>query len=180
MTPIHDVIMQNQENENVEVVVSTSISSSSSSAYDSAKQEPETGTDQEELSNVIQNEPQRPSSASSSSSLTTTSTTTTTPSDHEPEPTTKEEEEEPVKDQPNARSVKKGSLTTLVKKNDPCPCGSALKYKKCCWAKERHAARLRKMKGHDKDTATATEEDESDDEENPVAPMTGDFRAIKI
>jgi hypothetical protein len=29
-------------------------------------------------------------------------------------------------------------------RNDPCPCGSGKKYKKCCWAKDeaKHAAEL--------------------------------------
>jgi hypothetical protein len=35
------------------------------------------------------------------------------------------------------------SLTTMVKpgRNDPCPCGSGKKYKKCCLAKEEAAER---------------------------------------
>jgi uncharacterized protein YecA (UPF0149 family) len=32
-----------------------------------------------------------------------------------------------------------------VKKNAPCACGSGLRYKKCCLAKQKHAARLERM-----------------------------------
>ena len=35
-----------------------------------------------------------------------------------------------------------------VKKNAPCPCGSGLRYKKCCLAKQKHAARLERMNGN--------------------------------
>ena len=36
------------------------------------------------------------------------------------------------------RKVKPGQLIREGKigRNDPCPCGSELKYKKCCWVKE--------------------------------------------
>ena len=38
------------------------------------------------------------------------------------------------------------SQNNPTKKNSQCPCGSNLKYKKCCLAKEKRAARLKKMK----------------------------------
>lgn len=37
--------------------------------------------------------------------------------------------------------------TQLLKKNDACPCGSALRYKKCCLAKEKNKVRLEKFRG---------------------------------
>ena len=61
------------------------------------------------------------------------------------------------------------------RKNAPCPCGSGSKYKKCCWAKERHEARLTKMKDGTEET---TEEDYPKKEE--VFEMNGNFRVLQI
>ena len=59
------------------------------------------------------------------------------------------------------------------KKGASCPCGSGLKYKKCCFAKEKHEARLQKMKGQD-NTPVAAEESEETFE------MYGNFRVLQI
>jgi hypothetical protein len=56
---------------------------------------------------------------------------------------------------------------TPSKKSAPCPCGSGLRYKKCCHAKEKHAARLGKLNM------------ESPEDENEVA-MVGNFRVLQI
>ena len=40
----------------------------------------------------------------------------------------------PVKQTPSRSGVPNGPVTTLGR-NDPCPCGSGRKYKKCCWAR---------------------------------------------
>lgn len=38
-----------------------------------------------------------------------------------------------------------------VKKGDPCACGSGIKYKKCCFGKEKKEARLQKKSGSKKE-----------------------------
>jgi len=45
----------------------------------------------------------------------------------------------------------------VVKKNDACPCGSGLRYKKCCLARQKHAIRLKNRSNKDDD-------DENDDD----------------
>ncbi|MBN1466912.1 DUF1186 domain-containing protein, partial [candidate division KSB1 bacterium] len=49
--------------------------------------------------------------------------------DYEDDSQLSEAEEEDILDQSPLRSEKTG-------RNEPCPCGSGLKYKKCCWGKE--------------------------------------------
>jgi hypothetical protein len=61
----------------------------------------------------------------------------------------------------------------VVKKSAPCPCGSGLRYKKCCWAKQKHADRLRKLPI---DKSTKEYLPSSDEEEDPA----GSFRVMKI
>jgi hypothetical protein len=61
----------------------------------------------------------------------------------------------------------------IVKKSAPCPCGSGQRYKKCCWAKEKHADRLRKLP---LDKRTTKSMPSSDDDEEPA----GSFRVMKI
>jgi len=33
-------------------------------------------------------------------------------------------------------------MAEKVNRNDPCPCGSGKKYKKCCWSKDREPRKL--------------------------------------
>ena len=54
------------------------------------------------------------------------------------------------------------------KKSAVCPCGSGLRYKKCCHAKEKHAARLGKLKM------------ESPEDEDEKMPTKGNFRVLHI
>jgi hypothetical protein len=61
----------------------------------------------------------------------------------------------------------------VVKKSAPCPCGSGQRYKKCCWAKEKHADRLRKLPI---DKRTTKSLPSSDEDEEPA----GSFRVMKI
>lgn len=60
-----------------------------------------------------------------------------------------------------------------VKMNAPCPCGSGLRYRKCCWEinKSKERARTWKQK------RGLTEE--SDNEEDAVA-IDGNFKVLKI
>jgi hypothetical protein len=64
-------------------------------------------------------------------------------------------------------------LQNVVKKSAPCPCGSGLRYKKCCWAKQKHAERLRKLRVDESTTECLPS---SDEEEDPA----GCFRVMKI
>lgn len=57
-----------------------------------------------------------------------------------------------------------------TKKSAPCPCESGLRYKKCCWQRERHAARLRQR-------IDVTSEEE---EEKETAMIEGGFRVLRI
>jgi SEC-C motif len=60
-----------------------------------------------------------------------------------------------------------------VKKNAPCPCGSGLRYRKCCWKINKSKERSRTWK----QKRGLTEE--SDNEENTVA-VDGNFKVLKI
>jgi hypothetical protein len=33
-----------------------------------------------------------------------------------------------------------------IKRSAPCPCGSGLRYKKCCLARQKHATRVERLK----------------------------------
>jgi hypothetical protein len=61
-----------------------------------------------------------------------------------------------------------------VKKNSPCPCGSGQRYKKCCLAKGKHAARVQKLRG------TQEAEKEQDNKSSQEMHMKGDFRVLQI
>ena len=61
---------------------------------------------------------------------------------------------------------------TNVKKGSPCPCGSGLKYRKCCSAKQRRGKRAKRVRKGESTTEDST--DDSDPE------MDGSFRVLKI
>lgn len=46
------------------------------------------------------------------------------------------------------------------KNKDPCPCGSGRRFKKCCLAKEKRAARVEKMRDDDAGSRDASESEE--------------------
>ena len=62
------------------------------------------------------------------------------------------------------------------KKSTPCPCGSGLRYKKCCWVKEnkKGPAQCKKVK-HEEE-----EDTEPVDGESASNSVQGDFRVMKI
>lgn len=61
-----------------------------------------------------------------------------------------------------------------TKKNSPCPCESGLRYKKCCAAKLKHAARVKKLpQGNDSSAAKSTR-----GSDEPT--MDGNFRVLRI
>jgi SEC-C motif len=79
-------------------------------------------------------------------------------------------------------------LPPRVKKNANCPCGSGLRYKKCCLAKAKHAARVRTLRGPAGSSSvngssscgsvadSRSEERDDDDREE----LQGGFRVLKI
>jgi hypothetical protein len=87
-----------------------------------------------------------------------TTTTTTTASSTSDTPTANK----------SVADVAASQTKIPIKKSAPCPCGSGLRYKKCCQAKEKHAARLGKLKM------------ESPEDENEEVTMKGNFRVLHI
>lgn len=66
------------------------------------------------------------------------------------------------------------------KKNEPCPCGSGLRYKKCCLATDKSKERARKWKakhGSTRSDDNAAMEGSNDEDEEK---MDGNFRVLKI
>jgi hypothetical protein len=76
-------------------------------------------------------------------------------------------------DEAGAPRLENAGSQKVVRKSAPCPCGSGQRYKKCCWAKEKHADRLRKLP---LDKRTTKSLPSSDEDEEPSGP----FRIMKI
>jgi len=73
-----------------------------------------------------------------------------------------------------------GGPAQRVRKNAPCPCGSGLRYKKCCHAKRKHAARLERMvRGGDVGPGGHDRYDDDEGAGDDLS-MDGDFRVLKI
>ena len=83
-------------------------------------------------------------------------------------------------DNGNADNSDKSDNKPNTKKNDPCPCGSGRKYKKCCLAREKHAKRVQRMKGANTDSHGEGSDDETTDKGVQVFEMNGDFRVLQI
>ena len=62
-----------------------------------------------------------------------------------------------------------------IQKNSPCPCGSGLRYKKCCLAKQKLASRLEKERRKAK---LEGREDETSD--SPTQPSSSSFQTVTI
>lgn len=88
---------------------------------------------------------------------------------------TNAEEEESLLNTNHSKKTK----DSTPKRNDLCSCGSSLKYKKCCLARQKQQHRLQKFKQkHMQDyTFIAMQIDEK---EETVINMEGDFKVIKI
>lgn len=74
----------------------------------------------------------------------------------------------------------KTPTTKKAKKNDSCPCGSGKKYKKCCFAKEKHAARVQKLR---QDCGFQTESNPQNGNSKKLDEgheMNGQFRVLQI
>jgi hypothetical protein len=65
-----------------------------------------------------------------------------------------------------------GNSKQSVKKSGKCPCGSKLKYKQCCLIREKHAARVKKLR----DESSCP----SSDEEETKTTANGGFRVLHI
>ena len=61
-----------------------------------------------------------------------------------------------------------------VKRNAPCPCGSGLRYKKCCLARQKHATRVERLRVKRQD------EEESLPAETEEERSHGMFRVVAI
>jgi OTU domain-containing protein 3 len=62
-----------------------------------------------------------------------------------------------------------------AKKNDPCPCASGVKYKKCCWTTDKSKERARKWK-----QKHGLAEESDDDAEADNIEIDGGFKVLKI
>ena len=78
---------------------------------------------------------------------------------------------------PLGEHVGKGVKTKkTVKRSAPCPCGSGLRYKKCCLAKQKHAVRMERLK-----TSRQGEDGElSGTEEGETISPRGQFQIVSI
>lgn len=65
-----------------------------------------------------------------------------------------------------------------LKKNDPCHCGSGLRYKKCCLSAQKRSERLGKWKA--KYAGETTGSDTAPSEDDSSAEMDGQFAVLKI
>jgi OTU domain-containing protein 3 len=65
--------------------------------------------------------------------------------------------------------------TTKLKKGSTCPCGSGLKYKKCCLAREKAKKRLAKLLLDDDDDYV-----DDDDKEKKTEEFLGEFKVLNI
>jgi hypothetical protein len=73
----------------------------------------------------------------------------------------------------------KKTKDSTPKRNDLCSCGSSLKYKKCCLARQKQQHRLQKFKQKNMQNYTfiAVQRDEK---EETAINIEGDFKVIKI
>lgn len=110
------------------------------------------------------------SSTAPSSSTTATTTTTENSSQLSSEQIAQEQETTTPHSQ---AKLKKG-----VKASAPCPCGSGLKYKKCCKEEDRREAR--RLRLLEQNGGMVDEEEEEEDEQSTQHTMEGKFRVLKI
>lgn len=65
-----------------------------------------------------------------------------------------------------------------VKKAAPCPCGSGMKYKKCCLAKQKRATKVKRLKGPEGNQEDRAKDAEPESEE-PLKSR-GQFQVVSI
>ena len=87
-----------------------------------------------------------------------------------------------------SKKKKRTIIKTPPKKSSPCPCGSGMKYKKCCFAREKSKKRLARM-NHSSNNHDYDRDDKDDDKENEVEDdgeeekkeeFIGDFKVLNI
>ena len=83
-------------------------------------------------------------------------------------------------DTANTKKKKRTTIKTPPKKSSPCPCGSGLKYKKCCFAREKSKKRLARMNHNGDDDNDDKEKEVSDGEEEKKEEFIGDFKVLNI
>ena len=111
---------------------------------------------------------------------------------HEQQPTTVNTENELESKQTEAEGNKLSDVentgnmrkkTNRPKRNDQCPCGSGLRYKKCCLAKEKNKIRLEKFRekhGLQIDTDCARENQCVDATKESDLELEGGFAILNI
>lgn len=78
----------------------------------------------------------------------------------------------------NAVAKDKQQPEKTLRKNDPCPCGSGLRYKKCCLAAEKSKARATKWK--EKNGIKGDDGETENDNDGETDEVEGSFRVLKI
>ena len=63
-----------------------------------------------------------------------------------------------------------------IKRSAPCPCGSGLRYKKCCLARQKHAIRMERLKSNKQ----CEEDGLSGSEEGETISPRGQFQIVSI
>lgn len=91
-----------------------------------------------------------------------------------------ESAKQPKKESPSieqAPATKPASMHKPTKKNSPCPCGSGLKYRKCCYDANKSKERAKKWKDR---ILSGVGNPSSERLSEHVDVIEGDFKAIKI
>lgn len=113
-----------------------------------------------------------------SSSTLPTSTSATTDETSKTERTTDMDVTAESKQTPQPPPAAK--TTKVIKKSAPCPCGSGLKYRKCCQAEQKNGSK----KAQKTNNRGRTEEEEDKQETTNCIPtettMKGKFRVLEI
>lgn len=77
-----------------------------------------------------------------------------------------------------SEGAKNNKNPVVLRKNDPCPCGSGLRYKKCCLAIEK--SKIRAAKWKEKHEANEEREEDGGGGEDQGIDVDSPFRVLKI
>lgn len=83
-------------------------------------------------------------------------------------------------DHEEKEDTKLAPLSKLPKKNDPCPCGSGLRYKKCCLVIDKSKLRIQKWRKAINGSANSDENPMEGGNDESERVMDGTFRVLKI
>lgn len=67
-----------------------------------------------------------------------------------------------------------------IKRSAPCPCGSGLRYKKCCLAKQKHLTRIERLKAKNQEREDEEEGGISGLHEEEIISSRGVFQVVSI